>query len=337
MSGFADNELIVRLSEVKPNLKPASLKQYITQLRGIHKKIYDKSLVPKTPSWILFGDAISTEDKSNIENVFKFIKVKNDGSPAHITSQRNTITAIINYIKIFKQNEDTRIALELYGNEMIRLNKEQNKNYEQNVVSEATEKKLKISMDDLYKLIDKLTTSGRVLDAMLLSLTVNYHFRNEIGRLKLIGKSKYEKLTDEDKLKENYIVKYYNTYFISRGLFKTSGKYGLTITDIELPQVIELINLYIKKVMKSRKTNKDIFFLNENTNSFLTNEHVSQRLGRVTEKELGVKLGTSSINKIYMNSLNSDTIEELKKLSQDRGTSIATLILAYYNKPLVET
>ena len=62
-----------------------------------------------------------------------------------------------------------------------------------------------------------------------------------------------------------------------------------------------------------------------------SNDSLSQKIGRMTKAEFGVSLGTSSINSLYLETLNKDTLAALLTLSKNRGTSINLLVSHYYN------
>ena len=76
----------------------------------------------------------------------------------------------------------------------------------------------------------------------------------------------------------------------------------------------------------------DIFFKNTSGNQYKTSD-ISTRIGRLTKKHLKVSLGTSSITKLYMGTLDQKTLRALKKLSKDRGTSINVLLASYFYDP----
>ena len=112
--------------------------------------------------------------------------------------------------------------------------------------------------------------------------------------------------------------------FISRGVYKTSGKHGLILTKVEDKMLKMDLLSYIKEM------EGDEFFPN------MSSELVSKRISRATaeykdpiNKDSKFGLGTSSINKIVIDNL--PDIEKLVNISKDRGTSIATLLHAYYN------
>lgn len=300
-----NSEIAEIIKEAKPHLKDSSIKQYISSLRNLHKKA--------TGSDIL----VNFEFVDNPPYILDILK------DLHITSQRNTLTAIITILD--DTNKREKKLKDIYGKKVQELNKQQTENYSKNVVSENTDFKLKNwTTKDIEDNILQLKIKQQYDTALLLSLIYHYLFRNEVATLKLIKKSQYEKLTDEDKLKENYIVKHYSTMFISRGVYKTDKKHGLILTKIDDKTLKSDLLSYIKTM----KTNE--FFPG------MTKELVSKRISRATSefkdpvnKDSKFGLGTSSINKIVIETLPG--IEKLVKISKDRGTSISTLLQAYYN------
>ena len=81
----------------------------------------------------------------------------------------------------------------------------------------------------------------------------------------------------------------------------------------------------------------DIFFKDTNGNQ-MSNELLGKHIGRATiefkdpiNKNPDFSLGTSSINKIVIENLQLDGVEKLLEISGNRGTSIGTLLHAYYN------
>jgi hypothetical protein len=294
------SEIANIIKESKPNLKHTSIKQYVSSLKNLNKKITGSDLL------------VNFEFVKNTDKVLDSIK------DLHITSQRNRLISIITIL-------DDEQLKEFYGKKVQELNKQQTENYNNNIVSDNTNFKLQNwTTLDIEKCINHLKIKQQFDTALLLSLIYHYLFRNEVASLKLIKKSKYDKLTEEEKLKNNFIVKHYSNMFISRGVYKTDKKHGLVLTKVE----DKMLKMDLLQYIKNMKT--DEFFPN------MSQELVSKRISRATcefkdplEKNPQYGLGTSSINKIVIDSLPG--IEKLVEISKDRGTSISTLLLAYFN------
>ena len=95
-------------------------------------------------------------------------------------------------------------------------------------------------------------------------------------------------------------------------------------TQIENKKLRADIKKYIKTL------DDDIMFKNTKGEMY-SNADLSQKIGRLTKDEFGVSLGTSSINALYLESLDNDTMNKLKELSKNRGTSIGVLVSHYFN------
>ena len=294
------SEIANIIKESKPNLKDTSIKQYVSSLKNLNKKITGSDLL------------VNFEFVKNADKVLDSIK------DLHITSQRNRLISIITIL-------DDEPLKEFYGKKVQELNKQQTENYNNNIVSDNTNFKLQNwTTLDIEKCINHLKIKQQFDTALLLSLIYHYLFRNEVASLKLIKKSKYDKLTEEEKLKNNFIVKHYSNMFISRGVYKTDKKHGLVLTKVE----DKMLKMDLLQYIKNMKT--DEFFPN------MSQELVSKRISRATcefkdplEKNPQYGLGTSSINKIVIDSLPG--VSKLVEISKDRGTSISTLLLAYFN------
>ena len=262
--------------------------------------------------------------------------LKDSSIKQYINSLRNLYSKLnntqpfppVNVLSVIDDND----LRQFYGQKVRELNKKQSDNYSKNVVSEKTDLKLKTwTTDDIEKCIVKLKITKKFQTSLILSLIYKYLFRNEVASLKLIKKSKYDKLTDEEKLNQNYIVKHYNNMFISRGVYKTADKHGLVLTKIEDKILKSDLLQYIKNM-------KDDIMFKDDTGKQMTNDLVSTHMTRATteyidpvNKDSKLGLGTSSINKIVIESLQLDGVEKLLEISGNRGTSLGTLLHAYYN------
>ena len=368
-----DLEQIYRLS--RPNLKAAGLKLYITNLK-LFKKIYDTNQGYDHPGEV---EEIATRAKgvtempSYIYN-FKFLLptftfdpievLKASGRP--LSTQKNYINAIlpliqaaqlqpglaqphfgkgINFDDVYKyyQKENNRDIIGTIAWDI-------NKNEQDNIISKKKEEKYKVSFQQVIDLIPKLKEDGDLQGALILSFMTQYKIRNEIGTLTVLGLPTYVEMTEEEKLKGNYIVventgyreedpdedipatDYIETYnmFMSRGDYKTNGKWGVITTPIEGQLKIDLED-YLHDLLSTGEERLFVIGQGKTKGTIFTKAYISKKVGRITKKYLGVELGTSSITKLFITTLDKHTINALIKLSKTRGTSIEVLISSYFN------
>ncbi len=113
------------IRERKPTIKDSSIKQYNSSLRNLYRK-----LVPNTPH-INDNNIVGV----NFDHLNDRDKVMDAISNLHITSQRNSLSAILCVI-------DKGELYDFYGNKIRELNKKQTDLYKNNVVSDNTDFKL---------------------------------------------------------------------------------------------------------------------------------------------------------------------------------------------------
>ncbi len=294
------------IKNIKPNLTENSLNKYVKDIFNIYTK-YTGS------------DAEVLEDLDIFKEVDNIDTLINNLA---ISTQRNFYTAIFT---LFKSQNELNIA-DIYGKKLTELNIKQKQKYENNEISDKTKKKLEVGFKALGDFIIKLNQEEKYETALMLALITKYLFRNEIATLKTIQEKEYNNLNEEE-LKDNYIVlKNKKPLFISRGIYKTDKKYGIIKTKLEDKLIIKIFKKHHEKMIDN------IVFKDANGNQ-MNSKSISKKINRITEKELGQPLGTSSIAKISIEEINKNpkALELLKELGQSRGTSINVLLTAYFN------
>jgi len=294
------------IKNIKPNLTDNSLNKYVKDIFNIYNK-YTNNQSDEITDLDIFKEV------DNIDTLINNLA---------ISTQRNFYTAIFTLFK--SQNE--LITADIYGKKLSELNIKQKEKYENNEISDKTKKKLEIKFKSLGDFIIKLNNEEKYETALMLALITKYLFRNEIATLKTIQEKEYNNLNEEE-LKDNYIVlKNKKPLFISRGIYKTDKKYGIIKTKLEDKLIIKIFKKHYEKMTDN------IVFKDANGNQ-MNSKSISKKIGRITEKELGVSLGTSSIAKISIEEINKNpqALKLLKELGESRGTSINVLLSAYFN------
>ena len=308
---FPQEELIKLYRISKPDIKENSIIQYIRVLRNYHK------LVNLSDDWIDWNWI-----KFN-EHVLKDV--------SSLSSKRNYYNSILPLIKSFSiqkipgtENLDLLQEQVKYGTAIQNLNKNVKELSDNNIISDKKLEKHHVNFRQVEEFVDELRLKKQYQNSLLLFLMSEYKFRNEISSFKWISLKDFNKKTSHLKDLSNYIVIGSKRMFISRGQFKTDKVHGRTETEIENKKLRSDIKKYIKTL------DDDIMFKN-NKGEMYSNADLSQKIGRLTKDKFGVSLGTSSINALYLESLDNDTMNKLKELSKNRGTSIGVLVSHYFN------
>ena len=331
---FPEEELIRIYRISKPDIKENSILQYIRVLKQYHKKVSGKDTFDWVSwDWIKFNEDILKDLKS-------------------LPSKRNYYNGILPLFKSFaiekvEGTENLNILEEQtkYGLAIQNLNKNVKELADNNIISLTKLKKYEVKFNELENYVDQLRFNKQYQDSLMLFLMTEYKFRNEISSFQWVPlKDWKESMSSLNNMKKecvalgeveedhwhigagNFIVVGSKRMFISRGQFKTDKIHGRTETEI----TNKLLKSDIRRHIKSLDPFWKDMFLNTKGESY-TNHDLSQRIGRLTEKKFGVSLGTSSINSIFISSLDKDTINKLKELSVNRGTSINVLVSHYFN------
>ena len=307
---FPEDKLIGIYRISKPDIKEISIKQYIQNLKNYHKKVTNKDTFDWVDwDWLKFNPDILSDVKT-------------------LASKRNFYNSILPLFKSFgmqkvegTQNLNVLEEQNKYGLAIQKINKEVRAMSSANIISDNKLEKYQVKFEEIQKLVLKLKLNKDFQSSLILFLMTEYKFRNEISNFKWISLQDFNKI---DNLEGNYIVIGSRRMFISRGQFKTDKTHGRTETEIENKILRADIKKYIKKL------DDNIMFKNSNGEMY-SNDSLSQKIGRLTKAEFGISLGTSSINSLYLETLNKDTLDALLTLSKNRGTSINILVSHYYN------
>ena len=297
--------LTEKITEVKPNLKPNTIKQYEAQLNKL-KKNFD------TDDWDFITDIDAVED-----------------SLKHLSylSQRNMYNAIIvlllalnskgDYDETLKDYQQIRDVLnDQYTTDMSDgkiLDSQKDKLVNISVIEEMIETMKKEILVRKLKTKTKLTQNDITLlrAYTLYSMLVRIPTRNDFSDLLYISQTQYKKLKDEEKAENNYLVNERNNMKIILNVYKTAKKYGENVIVIPA-DLKKILNSYIK--IMDFKINDNLFPLSRNA--------LTQLLTKTSERYLGKKISTTAIRKSYLSSKYSGLKKEMEADALLMGNSV---------------
>jgi len=293
------------ISEVKPNLKPNTIKQYESQLNKLKKSF-------KTDNFDFITDIDAVED-----------------SLKHLSylSQRNMYNAIIvlllalnsegDYDETLKDYQEIRDVLnDKYTTDMSDgkiLDSQKDKLVNISVIEDMIETMKKEILIRKLKTKTKLTQNDITLlrAYTLYSMLVRIPTRNDFSDLLYISQTQYKKLKDEEKAENNYLVNERNNMKIILNQYKTSKKYGENVISIPA-DLKKILNSYIK--IMDFKINDNLFPLSRNA--------LTQLLTKTSERYLGKKISTTAIRKSYLSSKYSGLKKEMEADAVLMGNSV---------------
>ena len=275
------------IQKARPHLKPNTIKQYETHLNKL-KKIFESD------NWDFLSDP---------EKVNEALKDK------AYTSRRNSFNAIIVLLMALNHDDKYTELIEKYD----KMRNELNSKYDEEMSSGKISEKQKNNFVEYEKVEEMIKTmeneiksqglkkkeklTGKEKELLMVytlySMLIRIPTRNDMAGQSLISKTAYNKLSDEEKKNNNYLVKEKGKMFGVYNEYKTSKKYGEK--KIDIPKDLEkILNMYINKTGKKMG---DVLFTSSTGNP-LSRNMISQLLMKTSKKYLNASVSTTLMRKI---------------------------------------
>ncbi len=308
-------DLYTKIKEARPNLKDSSINIYIRNLNKL-KKIFNEK------------DYKFLENHEDVEKILENL--------SYLTV-RNYYNAIIVLITALNGFDDELV--DEYTVMRDELNEKYNKeNTETNKISSKQEQNF-ITYNEVVDMLNKMADDLRILkikkkkdigvkERTLLQIFVIFNIylhiplRNDVADLIKIQKREFNKIADDNKKENNYIVFENNNMFFSIGKYKTDKTYSTKI--IEIPKELQKVIRFWKRT--SIYNDSEYLFLSA-TGKKLTRNELSQLMIRFSKLYLNDKaqLSTTILAKITMSHHLGELKKKQEEMSKQRGTSINTI------------
>jgi integrase len=283
----------------------------------------------------------------SVEKGYDFLKdvdkVKEKLSAYHYTSQRNYYNAIAVLLMALNSEKEYDELIEEYLNLREELNQKYKSDNESGVISEKQQNNF-VPYEDIKKMIKNMDAEikfKKLKKKELLSIQdrelmmawsifntlIRMASRNDMAGQKLITKTMYNKLSEEDKKNNNYLLKEKTGMTMIVNQYKTSAKYGEK--RIEVPKdLVKIFNVYIK-VMGIKAG--DVLYTNSKGTPLNRNQ-ISQLLLKYSQKYLGKNISTNMMRKIVATHEVGEQSQKMKDLADKMGHSVAVQQLVYVKK-----
>lgn len=295
------------IEKARPNLKPNTINQYIVQLNKIRKEF----------------------DADDLKFITKIKEVEDKVSEKHFTSQRNLYNAIIVYLMAIDEDKD---IIKEYSDIRDKLNEKYEEEQQSGKISEKQGKNF-VDISEIQKMIDEMdkevktykkkesltSKQKQLLKAYtLFNILIRIPTRNDQAGMILISKTMYNKLKEEDKKKDNFLLMEKTSMKFIYNVYKTAKKYAENIVDI--PKDLEkILRMYIR--LNKINSGEVLFPMTKNAQS--------QLLLKMSQKYMGKRISSTMIRKIYLSSKYGDTLKEMKKDAKMMGHDTATAQKVY--------
>ena len=306
-----DSKIRETIQESRPNLKMVSIKQYEAQLKKL-KSMFDSS---------------NYDFLEAPEQVEKALEEK------HFTTKRNFYNAIIILLLALNSDNQYDDLVEQYSDMRDQLN---NKYIEENktgIISdkqspnfatmEEVDSMLSQMKSDIQEMKNKTQTQQNkslIRAYTLFTMLKHIPTRNDYANLLYINKKAYDKLTQKEKVDNNYLVldRSNKTMKLILNVYKTAKKYGENI--IEVPKKVQTTIRQYLTYMKY-KVGDNIFPMTKNA--------LSQLLLKYSFKYSGKKISSTLMRKIYLSDKYADVKKEMEKDAKIMGNSVAVQQSSY--------
>jgi len=298
------------IRKAKPDIKQTSVQQYVVQLRSL----------------------LTIFKKEHLDFLDNFTEVKLKISHLHYTTQRNIYNSIIVYLQGLNDNGVKDETIKQYVDHRNELNLQYSKEQESGIISDKQSPNL-VDISEINKMIDTLTKEVKLIKLkpkmtkmdvstvrawILLNMLTRIPTRNDASNMLYISQAMYNKLSQEDKENNNYLVNRRSGLVFIYNAYKTSKAYKENI--IESPKDLsKMLRVYIK--LMDFKIGDNIFPMTRNA--------LSQLLLKTSKKYMGKSISTTLIRKSYLSSKYAGLKEEQLKDSKMMGHSIQTQQAVY--------
>ena len=311
-------------SNTRGQYAEATIKNYISGIRTLHKMVQGTGA--------LFDDLDWARDHTK---VFQVIKTKDN-----IQTKRNLVNSLIASLQtigypseVIRPYEDLRDTYQAQYQAAGHLTPKQK------IIMTAIKQKDILDFLAEESLDPELTQDmTRFSSFVIMSIHTIYPFRNECGDMKMIRRVIYEKLGDEQKKANNWLVldKGFDKMSFVMTNFKTMKVFGIREMEVE-PKITKFIHKICQlRDIKLKDVHNVPVFITSRGDAFNKNK-VSKHLGDYTTKGLGHPISTTIMAKMFGTSCVdpvNPTPEELVKLRAEadmRGQSMKMKFSVYGN------
>ena len=308
------------IQKSRPNLKTNTIKQYVINLNKL-KKLFD------TDNYDFLKDPDEVMDKI---------------TDLHYLSQRNMLNAIIVLLMALNHDEKFDELLEKYGKLRDDMNDKYSDEQKSGIISDKQSKNF-ATTEEVFEMINKMAEDLKpikkktkdnitkkemqLLQAYtLFNIYARMPFRNDVAGMSAINQAAYNKLSDEEKKENNYLVvpSKGQIYFVLNR-YKTSKKYEELDLPIEDPNLRKILRYYLKM------NGMGILF-KTSTGKPLTRIELSKVLLKFSKAYMGKSISTTLLRKIYLSSKYGNMKEELEKDNKVMGHSKQVALDTYVKK-----
>ena len=309
--------------KARPNLKPRSIEQYVSQLLRLQN---------------MFGAKVYSPDFNFLGD---FDKVKNGLSEYNYLSQRNYINTII--VLLMALNIDKKL-IDQYVKLRDKFNDEYNEKNLTGVISDKQEPNF-TTTDEIFRMLGMIKDDLKDADEtnlskkekqllqayVLFSIYARMPLRNDTAGMRSITGGRFNKLSQKEKTENNFLIVGRDNMSFLLNNYKTSKNYGALDLEIKDKELKSILRNWIKIQGYGS-------LFRTSTEKPITRIELSKIFLKYSEKYLNKKISTNLLRKIYLSSkyaVEDGLQDQLKNLEADNavmGHSKAVALNDYIKK-----
>jgi hypothetical protein len=296
------NEIKAELVKARPNIRDSTRENYLLNLRKLHEGMEgDKNLT----------DLNFLLDKKKLDEYLSKCKTDN--------TCKNTINVVIVFLMILLKQDDTNKKIPKLLEDLTARRDDLNKKYTENLkTNKKSDKQEKnwLSVEEIDNIANALKAKDYQAYAVI-KFHLEIPLRNDLASVKVMTKSAYVKLSNEQQKQTNAIIKSPNNYVLKMNNYKTSGSYKEKTIDID-PKLYPIIRKLI-----ALNQGKEYLLINPKTDNRFTPNEYTRFLNRIFH-HTGKKVSSTLLRNIVVSHKYGDIVKEMKATASDMLHSSAT-------------
>jgi hypothetical protein len=264
------------------------------------------------------------------------MKYLDDNIKSFLTT-RNFLNALI---VLLQDNDEYKDAMVSYQNKRDEYNDRYQRQQENGEMSEKmlenwmTLKEIRafvVKMNDDVKNLKlrKDISIGNlqlVQDRFMVKFWITYPIRNDLQNTRVLKKGEFNKLSDEDKANNNYLIVSSKNVVLHIANYKTKKQYGIKTIKIVDTNVIRYMRDWLKV-----SPNPEYILINLKTNEPMTGLQITQNFLRMFGAEFNKKVSTTLLRHIVISDTFGKQIKDMDEMASVMMHSKATQ-RTIYNK-----
>jgi len=315
------------IREARPNLKPNTIKQYAVLLRRLQT---------------LFQGHVDT-NYNFLGDPDKFMEKIAD---TPYLTQRNYANAVIVLLMALNNNNDYDQLVKTYSVFRDKLNQ---RYLEEQAGGQVSAKQAEnfATTEEIFDLLKKMKADLKDTDDtnlskkekqllqayVLFSIYARMPMRNDVAGMKSITASEFNKLSQEDKADNNYLVMGRSNLSFLLNDYKTNKSYGSLSLDIDDQELKRILRHWVK-------VNGQGVLFKTSTGKPITRIELSKTLLKYSDQYINKRISTTLLRKIFLSSKYGqdgglkDQLGQLEHDNRVMGHSKDVALNIYVKKPM---